>query len=93
MPSSPGYKRNYKQERKTAKRRGELEDNKYRKRARRKLEKQGRVKKNDGKDVDHKNRNPKNNSKSNLRVKSASSNRSFSRKKNSAKYGNGKRKK
>jgi len=36
--------------------------------ARAKLEKEGRVKKGDGKDVDHKNRNPRDNSDDNLRV-------------------------
>ena len=44
--------------------------------ARSKLEKAGRVKKGDGKDVDHKDRNPRNNSSSNLRVQSKSTNRS-----------------
>lgn len=83
--------RDYRQESITAKRRGEHIDNKYRKRARRKLEKEGVVKPNDGKDVDHKNRNPRNNSRSNLRVRSASSNRSFSRSGRGAKkYGRGK---
>jgi hypothetical protein len=48
--------------------------------ARRKLEKEGKVSKGDGKDVDHKNRSTLSNSKSNLRVKSKSSNRSYSRK-------------
>ena len=42
--------------------------------------KAGRVKKGDGKDVHHKDRNPKNNSKKNLRVVSKSKNRSFKRK-------------
>ncbi len=36
----------------------------------------GRVRKGDGKDVDHKDRNPRNNSRSNLRVMSKSRNRS-----------------
>ena len=35
----------------------------------------GRVRKGDGKDVDHKDRNPRNNSRSNLRVMSKSRNR------------------
>lgn len=39
------------------------------------MEKAGKVHKGDGKDVDHKNFNPKDNSKSNLRVMSASKNR------------------
>lgn len=43
--------------------------------ARRKMEKQGRVHKGDGKDVDHKNMNTANNSNSNLRVQSKSKNR------------------
>ena len=51
-----------------------------RNKARRKLESQGRVRMGDGKDVDHKDRNPLNNGDKNLRVKSKSSNRSFSRK-------------
>ena len=44
--------------------------------ARRKLEKEGRVSKGDGKDVDHKDGNPQNNSDENLTVMSASKNRS-----------------
>lgn len=43
--------------------------------ARRLMMKLGRVKKGDGKDVDHKDGNPKNNGKSNLRVRSKSENR------------------
>ena len=45
--------------------------------ARRKLEKEGRVHKGDGKDVDHKNGNPQDNSDDNLRVLSKSKNRSM----------------
>ena len=45
--------------------------------ARRKMEEQGRVKKGDGKDVDHKNGNPQDNSDDNLRVLSKSKNRSM----------------
>lgn len=48
--------------------------------ARRKMEKAGKVRKGDGKDVDHKNGNPRSNKSSNLRVQSKSANRSFSRK-------------
>ncbi len=47
--------------------------------ARRKLEKAGRVKKGDGKDVDHKDRNPLNNGAKNLRVLSKSKNRSLNK--------------
>ena len=43
--------------------------------ARRVLERIGLVKKGDGKDVDHKDGNPKNNSRSNIRVMSRSANR------------------
>lgn len=47
--------------------------------ARNTLIKSGRVKKGDGKDVDHKNGNPRQNFKSNLRVTSKTANRSFPR--------------
>lgn len=87
MPSSKSYQRDYRQEKKTAKRRGEDVDNKYRKRARRKFIRLNGEDSARGKDIDHKNRNPKNNAKGNLVAKSASKNRSFSRKKNSKKYG------
>ena len=46
-----------------------------RNKARRYMEKKGRVRKGDGKDVDHKDFNPHNNSPSNLRVVSAKTNR------------------
>ena len=54
--------------------------------ARRMLEEEGKVSKGDGKDVDHKKPLSKGggNGKSNLRVTSKSSNRSFARKKNGA---------
>jgi len=44
--------------------------------ARRKMEAEGRVSKGDGKDVDHKDRNPNNNSGGNLRVQAKGQNRS-----------------
>lgn len=56
-----------------------------RNRARYSLMKKGLVKKGDGKDVDHKDGNPNNNSPSNLRVQSASKNRSFPRDKKARK--------
>ena len=56
-----------------------MKANAARKRARYKLEKAGLVKKHDGKDVDHKNGNPNDNSSSNLRVQKASKNRSYPR--------------
>ena len=73
--------RNYKKERaqqlKSPK--SNLAANASRKAARRIMENQGAVKKNDGKDVDHKNGNPKDNSKKNLRVSTKKANRSFPR--------------
>lgn len=54
-------------------------------RARYALMKKGRVRLHDGKDVDHKNTNPNDNSASNLRVQSKSENRSFPRTKNAGK--------
>jgi hypothetical protein len=56
-----------------------LSANASRKAARRLLEKTGAVKKGDGKDVDHKNGNPRDNSKKNLRVTTKKANRSFPR--------------
>lgn len=47
--------------------------------ARRIMEKSGKVKKGDGKDVAHKDNNTRNNKKSNLSVQSKSKNRSFKR--------------
>lgn len=47
--------------------------------ARDKMEKAGRVQKGDGKDVAHKNNNPKDNSKGNLAVQSKAKNRSHKR--------------
>lgn len=86
MPSSPNYKRDYKQEARTAKRRGEQGtgsngDNAKRKRARRDLQAKGLVK--PGQDVDHKRPLSKGggNSKGNLRAVAKGSNRSFARNK------------
>jgi len=47
-----------------------------RNKARRRLEREGRTHKGDGKDVDHKDHNPMNNSSSNIRVRDRSANRS-----------------
>lgn len=81
MPSSPSYVRDYAQEAKTAKTRGEREDDVLRKRARRLAVKKGLVKPKDGKDVDHRVPLKKggSNTMSNLRVKSKGDNRSFPR--------------
>lgn len=53
--------------------------------ARRTAERAGRVRKGDGKDIDHKDGNPRNNGKGNLRVQSKSANRSFKRTKTARK--------
>ena len=82
MPSSPNYKRNYKEEYK--KYQGSDEQKKkraMRNNARRRMEDEGRVRKGDGKDVEHKKPLAKGggNGRSNLTVKSKSDNRSFAR--------------
>lgn len=59
--------------------------NDARKAARRKMTAAGKVRKGDGKDVDHKDGNPKNNSKKNLRVTTKKANRSFKRTKTAKK--------
>ena len=83
MPSSPNYKRNYKQERKTSLKRGEAKGHALRLRARRKAVKLGMVKPHDGKDVDHKQPLSKGGAGTdtkNLRVQTPAKNRSFPRK-------------
>lgn len=82
MPSGPNYVRDIPQEKRTAKKRGDIARDNLRKKARRLAVKKGLVKPNDGKDVDHKVALKKGGSPlalSNLRVKSASDNRSFPR--------------
>lgn len=81
MPSSKNYKRDYEQEAKTAKARGENSDDAARHRLRREAVKKGVVKTGDGKDLDHKEPLSKggSNSLSNARATSPGENRSFSR--------------
>lgn len=86
MPSSPGYKRDYKQEYATAKARGEIgtgshSDNAKRHRLRRLALKKGMVRK--GQDLDHKKPLSKGgaNTLKNARAVSPSENRSFPRNK------------
>lgn len=81
MPSSKNYKRDYAQEAKTAKARGEDKDDAARHRLRYEAEKKGIVKNNDGKDLDHKKPLSKGgkNTISNARAVDPSENRSFSR--------------
>lgn len=86
MPSSPNYKRNYREE--YDRYQGTPEQRKKndsRKKARRIMEAKGKVKKGDGKDVDHKNMNPLHNGAKNLRVTTPSANRSFPRNKKAGK--------
>lgn len=90
MPSSPNYKRNLAQEKKTAKARGDDVKNKNRKQAKRTFEKTHGV---CNGDVDHRNRNTGNNSQSNLRCIPSSTNRSISRKSTAAKYDTSKKRK
>ena len=56
-----------------------LLDNNARHRARYDAEKKGKVHVGDGKDIDHKDKKPKNNSRTNLRVRSISANRADNR--------------
>jgi hypothetical protein len=83
MPSSPGYKRDYAQELVTLKKRGEDKLNLERKRARYALQKAGKVKPHDGKDVGHVKalKRGGTNAPSNLQVQDDSANRSFARNK------------
>lgn len=86
MPSSPGYKRDLKREYETAKARGENgtghnSDNAKRHRLRRQMVKEGKVRTNDGKDVDHTRPLSKGgaNTTDNARVRTPGQNRSFPR--------------
>ena len=80
MPSSKNYVRDYKREYKVSHSSPEEKKKRAsRNAARSNMEKAGKVRKGDGKDVDHRNSNPKDNSKGNLRVQSKSANRSFPR--------------
>jgi hypothetical protein len=78
-------KRDYKQEAKYHATPEQKKRRASRNAARREMMADGKVKKYDGKDIDHKNGNPKDNSKSNLRVQSKSQNRSFPRNSNGGK--------
>ena len=84
MPSSPNYKRNYKQEANTESPLRKKKRN-MRNKARRIAIKAGVAKRNDGKDIHHKDGNAMNNKRGNLTVKSASKNRSFPRTRSAAK--------
>jgi len=82
MPSAPGYKRDYSQEKKTSDARGEKPKRAARNRARRELVHLGMVHKGDGKDVNHKvplGKGGAPTSLTNLNVESEHVNRSFPR--------------
>lgn len=76
MPSAPGYKRKYAQEKKTSDARGEKPERAARNRGRLIVKKKLGAAAIKGKDVDHKDRNTANNSTSNLTLKKPSVNRS-----------------
>ena len=86
MPSSPNYKRNYKQEYANYHSKPKQKKNRAgRNLERRRAEKSGQVKKGDGKDIHHRDGNPRNNKAGNTVIRNASSNRSFARNKNAGK--------
>lgn len=85
MPSSPGYKRNYSKENEYKKTPEQIKKRVERNAARRKMEVAGKVRKGDGKDVDHKNGKTSDNSNGNLRVIPAKKNRSYPRTKTAGK--------
>jgi|TARA_R110002020_G_scaffold76170_1_gene193314 hypothetical protein len=82
MPKKRNYRKeykNYQSKKKQKKRRA------ARNASRAEMKKRGKVSKGDGKDVHHKDGNPKNKKASNLKVTSKSKNRSFRRTKNARK--------
>lgn len=83
MPYMKNGKRDYAREKQWDKENGRYEERAARKRARRAMEREGKVTEGDGKQVDHKRPISKggSNSTKNLRVTSAKSNMSFSRNK------------
>ena len=87
MPSSKTYVRDYSQrgEGKYDKSPKRMKDNRARKKARYVMEQLGKARRGDGKDVDHKNGNPRDNSKNNLRVLGRAKNRSIKRNRNAGK--------
>ena len=92
MPYQTNGKRDYKKEREKYHSRPEqMEKNAERKKARRVLEKEGKVRPFDGKDVDHKKplKRGGGNGRSNLRVQSRSTNRSVSKTSGNRMKGNG----
>ena len=83
-------KRNYKSEyKKYQGKPDQIKKRSSRNKARRVMTKAGKASKGDGKDVTHKNGNPKDNKKSNLGVQSKSANRSYARTKSARKKNKG----
>ena len=81
MPYQKNGKRDYKkQNEKYDSRPSVKKDRASRNAARKVMAKVGKVRKGDGKDVDHKDGNPRNNKRSNLRVTTKAKNRSVKRK-------------
>ena len=76
MTKKPNYKKIYKEYDSTRKR---VKARVNRNKARRKMKKAGLAKVGDGKDVDHKDGNTKNSSRSNLKMQPAKKNRSYAR--------------
>ena len=80
MPKKGDFKANATKRSKAQRAYGGTEEQKKRRAARNKSRREavkaGRVRKGDGKDIDHKDRNPSNSSKGNTRVQSRSKNRS-----------------
>lgn len=87
MPSGKNYVRDYSQrgEGKYDKSPKRMKDNRARKKARYAMEALGKARRGDGKDVDHKNGNPRDNSKNNLRMLGRAKNRSIKRNRNAGK--------
>ena len=86
MPNSPGTKRNYRSEYDSYHGKpSQIKKRAGRVKARREMEKSGKVSKGDGKDINHRDGNPRNNSSKNLQVTSKKANRSFPRTKTAAK--------
>jgi len=83
MPFMKNGKRDYEREKQWDHKNGRIKDRAERNKARAMLEKEGKVRKGDGKDVDHKKPISKGGktTRSNLRVQSASANRSYRRNK------------
>jgi hypothetical protein len=85
MPSSPSYRRNYTQENEYKKKPEQIKKRVQRNAARRKMEAAGKVRKGDGRDVDHVNGKTSDNNMKNLRAIPKTKNRSYARTKTAGK--------